>query len=113
MAEKTGTGSPYPDDGEGTERVPNFVPSAWAARYSRWAKKVIDHHACGQARAIEPAAVTWSQAITAVLFGPVLVVILLLFVSMVMVTSAILGVVAFVGCAAPYFWIAWSQRPSS
>jgi hypothetical protein len=109
MADTTGTGSLYPDDGEGVEHVPDFVPSRWTTRHSAWAKGVIKRSLHQPVASIDASAVSWRQAILAVLAGPVLLVILLLFVSMAFATSTALGMVAFVGCVAPYMWIAWHR----
>jgi hypothetical protein len=41
MADMTGADSPFPDDQEPVGAVPTFVPVAWTADYSAWARAVI------------------------------------------------------------------------
>jgi len=112
MTADPGAGSLYPENGETAGGVPDFVPPNWTARHSAWAQKIIKHSVSCQVGPIDPSAVSWRQAVVAVIAGPVLVIVLLLFVSMVFAASTTLGVAALVGCAAPYVWVAWSQRPS-
>jgi len=112
MADRTETGSLHPDDGDGAENVPDHVPWTWTVKHSGWAKRVIGLSYGSRASPAKPGTVSWRQAIVAVLAGPILVVVLLVFVSVAFATSPALGTLAFVGCTAPYLWIAWSQRPS-